>query len=534
MRLTTQRNLGTLLVASAILLGGADSQADELLVMPYACRMIGGTPVLKPSREQQGHAVIGRREQRPFRACSPVNPDLCQRWTVHRFDLDCDGERVPWVEVAAAAEAVRGDGVFLAGDRLEIEMPPEWSLRPGAPCGGRYREGDAERFGSFERFCDERLARTRPITVAMPRGFAPMFGVDGIFVADSSPRVAGVARSFEDEAAELPAPIPKPQRKAEAAPEPRVEKKTEEPQKVAAATPAPAAKAASAPEPRPRAEDKELGKEAAAPTLGSESKPASEPAREPVKPAPSDAGDVAGPAGPIVPQIINGQNPTAPPQPSQAEAPMAGASPASSPAPAADGDEHAEGISKDNSVFDSSVPDERVETASITPRPESGWALDPDTTLITVAGLATLSLFTLVVLWRRGRASGVPAISRDLAAVSLERTAAQDSGAPTLSALPVVTAPAVGRDLEPSPGAPPEPSETLGDAIPRTRAEALGVLGMGMGPDINEAAVKKIVDGLRVSWHPDHARDAADRATRELRLKQINAAWEILAERGTG
>ncbi len=40
--------------------------------------------------------------------------------------------------------------------------------------------------------------------------------------------------------------------------------------------------------------------------------------------------------------------------------------------------------------------------------------------------------------------------------------------------------------------------------------------------------MKKIVDGLRQSWHPDLARTEADRRLREVRMKQINAAWEIL------
>jgi hypothetical protein len=67
-----------------------------------------------------------------------------------------------------------------------------------------------------------------------------------------------------------------------------------------------------------------------------------------------------------------------------------------------------------------------------------------------------------------------------------------------------------------------------GDRMPQTRAEALQVLGIGVAPTANEAAIKKIVDGLRQSWHPDHARDEADRVMRELRSKQINAAWELL------
>jgi DnaJ-class molecular chaperone len=70
-----------------------------------------------------------------------------------------------------------------------------------------------------------------------------------------------------------------------------------------------------------------------------------------------------------------------------------------------------------------------------------------------------------------------------------------------------------------------------GEALPRTRQEALEVLGMGIGPEVNEAAIKKIIDGLRLSWHPDHARDADDRVQREQRLKQINAAWDIIADK---
>jgi preprotein translocase subunit Sec63 len=65
----------------------------------------------------------------------------------------------------------------------------------------------------------------------------------------------------------------------------------------------------------------------------------------------------------------------------------------------------------------------------------------------------------------------------------------------------------------------------------RTYAEALEVLGAS--PDAALAAVKKIVDGLRQSWHPDHARSEADRLHRERRLRQINVAWDLIAHRRT-
>lgn len=62
--------------------------------------------------------------------------------------------------------------------------------------------------------------------------------------------------------------------------------------------------------------------------------------------------------------------------------------------------------------------------------------------------------------------------------------------------------------------------------IPATRAEAFALLGLN--PDVAEGTLKKVADGLRMNWHPDHARDADDRTAREARIKAINAALEII------
>jgi hypothetical protein len=62
--------------------------------------------------------------------------------------------------------------------------------------------------------------------------------------------------------------------------------------------------------------------------------------------------------------------------------------------------------------------------------------------------------------------------------------------------------------------------------VPSTVFEAYRILGLN--PDAPDAAVKKIVDALRMSWHPDHGRDEADRRYREQRIKQVNAAWDLL------
>ena len=61
---------------------------------------------------------------------------------------------------------------------------------------------------------------------------------------------------------------------------------------------------------------------------------------------------------------------------------------------------------------------------------------------------------------------------------------------------------------------------------PRDRHEAYEVLGVN--PDVSPKTLKKLVDALRACWHPDLAKDEADRATREERMKRINIAWDII------
>lgn len=63
-------------------------------------------------------------------------------------------------------------------------------------------------------------------------------------------------------------------------------------------------------------------------------------------------------------------------------------------------------------------------------------------------------------------------------------------------------------------------------ASPQTMADAYRILGIN--PDAAPVVAKKLVDALRMSWHPDHARDEGDRRIRESRMKQINAAWDLV------
>lgn len=330
-----------------------------------------------------------------------------------------------------------------------------------------------------------------------------MLGIDGIFVADTSGRGAVADASPRDEA--VPEPIANPQRR----------------------------KPAQEPAPAKAMPEKETAvAEASTPPLPEKASPAkTETPPEPAKSDPAATGSATAAASPIIPQIINGAN-AVPPAHEPDGFGATGALP-ERPAPPP----NVEKTTTHSEVAGSSAvapePErlalaDRENGTSLVPLAASGGPLAANATVITIGTLAVLSLLTLAFVMRRGRVASVPALSRDISTVSLGKSGL-DGQHSSSSALAIVPEPLTGRDLAAQPILSSGLPKPLGDAMPRTRSEALEVLGMGLAPDINEAAIKKIIDGLRMSWHPDRATDDADRATRELRLKQINAAWDIIA-----
>jgi hypothetical protein len=62
-----------------------------------------------------------------------------------------------------------------------------------------------------------------------------------------------------------------------------------------------------------------------------------------------------------------------------------------------------------------------------------------------------------------------------------------------------------------------------------TRLEAYAFLGVNASS--SETVLKKAVNALRQCWHPDLATDEEDRRLREIRTKQINAAWDLISHK---
>jgi hypothetical protein len=389
-------------------------------------------------------------------------------------------------------------------------------MAPDDPCAAAFQSGERWRQRRLTRYCAERAAVMPPPVVAFPASFAPMLGIDAIFVP------APVAQGQ---------PQPSDQAPAVGA------KGTEAP---VARTPEPGPRVAAAPEQPPSAAKKAVESNADAWAVKpSEPTPkvaaAAEPPPPSKKPADDGADQAASPprastpaSGPPNVKIINRDWASAPPAATQGEPKAA---PSQAP-PARQIAGQTEGTSRGFAeprikAEAGIVTGSTNKSEQSTPSANQLYALNPSLTTISIGlGLLVLTIGLAIVLARRREHAELAVItSRDIATVAF----GSKSGRRALTVLQ-----GKGRGA-PKPGSPPGPlsprhgATVVGSGrMPETREEALQVLGMGVAGDSGLPAIKKVVDGLRMSWHPDYAVDQADREARELRLKQINAAWQIL------
>jgi hypothetical protein len=544
-------------VAAVLAQSAYDARADELLVMPYACAVMGGRPVLTPAPDQ-GHPVVGRREQRRYTACSPADPTFCRQWTVHRFTLDCGGVRVPWAAVATGDGAPGEQRAELFDGRVQLRMPLRWVLPPDDPC---VRGADFEgrrRYGRLGPYCAERIAQYPPAVVEMPAGFAPMLGIDAIFVPQNQPRgVAGgkpwtattaeaarvksaTARAQLQNGPEKPAPKSGPV-VASVAARPQAERS---PQPVIQTDAAQTGEVTSG----PRIINVPVQHEG---QVSTEQKP----------PRESSSMESVPPA---VGRVESKDVPVAVPKPVPAVRPsernLAFAAPLRN---------DTDGTTVTGSVDDRAAPPVGAAATPVDATPDNGVsdgrgpsllvvdlvgaAGQPAVTVVTgIAALCAL-LLLMFAIRRQGGANGAGVVpQRDIGAISLGggispsvRSEARPSpgnqpGAPLaiahVKAPPPLPAPEESSARPAAPpansvvmSAPPPQPKVIQTDVPRTREDALKILGMGVRPETGDVALKKIVDGLRLTWHPDNAADELDRLEREIRLKQINAAWEIIS-----
>ena len=512
--------------------------------MPYACSAYGGRVTLSPSREE-AYRIYGQREERPYTVCSPINPSACRTWLLHRFELDCGGTRVDWLSVVEAASEQTTGRAWVEDGRLRMRMNQYW----GGSGGGIGPDDDPyprwRRQGPYGDNFPDRGMRRRGAVVEMPPGFAPAFGLPIRFVPADLPGTAfdpragaeapskgGVPKSAGIDR-EMPGPLVRdlppreplakePVAKAPAAKEPIArDPAAKTPQVAGSVTTAPSNVPKSEPAVRPVAKSTEPPAEAPVQVKPKAPEKAPEPAREVA------AADPATSTGAItvVPKIINRPAGAEPSTVGQS-APAKPATPITEKAP----DPVLPRVAEVKPKIDAAPAAKPSIPIDVSPGPSTLTAVAPSSTtqaLVGFAALVALALGLFVWARRREQLSLAGAGAREFGSVNFGgRTVWSKAGT------------ALSRPRRPAAAAPNLPVETqataFGDGqVPRTHEEARHVLGTS--PDASEAAIKKIVEGLRQSWHPDLATSKADRHLREQRTTQVNVAWDILSgKRATG
>ncbi len=511
-----------------ILLGaGGAAQAAEVMHMPFDCRFDGALVHLRPS-EERTYAVIGRREHQVFTTCSPADPDRCSSWLVHRFVFDCNGDRVAWIDAAAAATRYADWDAWIEGGSFRMRMGPMWGVARARPLFARRRWMHRHAFGPDPREAfgpDARdVYRARIVTV--PPGFAPAVGIPLTFsggapdvaeVPDTTP--SAVAPSTSAVAAYAAEPTrPSIPELPERAPPREQRLAVASPSALVAPAPKLATKTAANVETQPAPPKVEAASPTTSPSVAANAaRTEKPPANATVSKSVTAGAKTQGFT------IINAPHADAS-APSTSK-PQVSSPPAAPIETATVKSAEAESVTSAHSDAQQAEPVANAAPAPSASEPASrpGVALPPLSVKTATAAATTLALAGLAVFgirrWRR-RPFEAPPPNRDIADISLDggHRALEFERPPAASSTP----PADKDTLEI-----PEVASDL--PVPTTYAEALEVLGASQ--DASTGAIKKIVDGLRKSWHPDHARSETDRRHREARVRQINVAWDLVSQR---
>lgn len=563
-----RRGISPFLIGALILVATCSIAGAEHVSMPFQCKIERGRVILVPAAERT-YEILGQHRQQPHLFCAARDERRCRPRTVHRFDVMCGGARTSWVSVAAAATRLLGHEAWIDGGRLNVVVGVG-TAQVRSECGdASWPRSLTQAFSgspSFDRPCNPRVVeRGAPRVVVLPAGFAPLAEL-GARVVESPvrPPASSQAGSSVHSAAAMTGTASATAAQSSAVPlAPQVPAGLPPPQA------APYAAVPAHPMPPPAA----TGLAALSGGL----------AISPAPPAPSAEPPRMGPVSPLLlhPDVADFTRQT----PSSASIVEEISVPAAIVARVAEAEApHPAPVSQWKVA--PGTEEGPAAAALVRLRAELGgdqwlFLLGLLSATIAVGGLTIRSVarVTTGALNRRGSASSVEHLVRRANLVGVddpdERVLADlRSTAEQLRQ----NAEALLDELRPAPplrgvlrqevdlivqrlSEVPRAQGVIGprrirqryqggirelhrvikiaegaaasfsavgfkSKMPASREEAFALLGVN--DSISEGTLKKLVDALRLSWHPDHARDEADRERREERIKQINVAWDLI------
>jgi hypothetical protein len=477
-----RRVVWILLLAGFSLAEGSLAEARERLVMPFNCGLESGRIKLSPA-VPKSYPIIGTRDQEALTTCRPPLASACRTLMVHRFVISCGGVGVAWMRVVAAIGHTGASKAWVDDGRLNVTLPARNAQGPGEGCFDGPPARGRDRLEHRVVFMQDCLPWRRRLAdvdhVVLPEGFAPIgeFGgrlqlvsTDAGYSVDEARLDAGEDVSLSTGRGEMLL--------AKADPQAAIEPAVTTYGSVRGAT---------------MAGDEWVTVVRAERDYGG------------APPAPKAAGlpgawTLFAVALGLVTAAAAAHLRFSPAWPARVIA----AAPRVARAFRRDASERA----ASRAFSSQNLSNAGAAVAAFFVQTETAVAqLKGAGPLRDVLQSELKHLRERLGNVETGAREGVPAASTGPHYRAMVRELERirriaESAAASLSG---------GR-----------PSTTL----PRTISEAYDVLGVNA--DVSEGVLKKIVDALRMSWHPDHARDEDDRRGREERIRQINIAWDLI------
>ena len=558
--------------------------------MPFDCSVDGPRVVMTPS-ETRSYPVMGHREERSVTACTGPGAADCRTMMAHRFAISCGGRRVAWMRVVAAARRAASRDMWIEDGRMHLTVGRRGEGDDRCETSARRARATADgasRFGLPMMECLPWQRDRRMATVAFPPGFAPLSEIGariligGAAFADETAVVtAGYTVAEAEPQKSQPAivatdleTVPPPQnevvaRKLQSPLEPeaaRLERVnvTAKQGAVVAAIPVALTGADTSrtwvtlvrPEVMADAVNFARGPSGfiwiaatalaamlavaafavwrmeratlAAPLRHGGASSAAYGASARAFEGMAGAGSAEANADPAAARTDSGQDRRTKGAnrsgADAAETPQQSAGPAAADPSAATA----------NSGFRASL-----RNASL--RFGAGASKRPPETSVTNAAASVTALIeqangSLDVL--RGAPPLREVLEQEIGVIRqrLAIVKAQASDGPEAAHKAAPAFRTLVRDLErvrriSESAALSFARERVKERLPRTRSEAYDVLGVNA--DVSDQTLKKLVDALRMCWHPDLAKDEPDRLLREERIKCINVAWELISGKRT-
>jgi hypothetical protein len=450
------------------------AEARERLMMPFDCGVEGGEVHLSPAAEKS-YRIVGGRDEQTVTTCAKSASASCRTVMVHKFSISCDGASVPWMQIAAAIGGADANRAWIEADRLNLVMPAQQAGEAAASC---LDEPQAAGGSPLERRvvlggdCLPWRRKAASEHLVLPAGFAPVGEFGARLMAGATADEALMKLGGVDTFAIEPPLTQVSMTDAEIA--------------VAKADPD------AFIEPRGRHEALEAVLE---PELASDD---------------------------WVTIVRSGPDPVdAAPITETAQRPFAWVLVIASAAVVA------------LLLAMRLVPQALARHAATA----TSRALAKGDLSLANASVAVAALLLQTELAARDLKGAGPlreVLQGEMAQVrlrlhTLEKLNAQgeaDAGKSALQYRALVRELERIRRIVDSAVASLSGSKKAATTLPRTASEAYDVLGVNA--EVSAGVLKKIVDALRMSWHPDHARDADDRVLREDRIRQINIAWDLI------